>query len=65
MVHKVLDPKLAKLVKQNGEVEAQWLEHLATLAGSGLADTRWALIARTHFEQGFMALNRAIAEKQS
>ena len=24
------------------------------------ADTRWFSIARTHFEQGFMALNRSI-----
>lgn len=28
--------------------------------GSGILDPRWAAIAKTHFEQAFMALNRAV-----
>jgi hypothetical protein len=30
------------------------------LVSSGVGDARWIAIARTHIEQGFMALNRAI-----
>ena len=33
---------------------------LRTLDGMGNYDRRWVAIARTHFEQGFMAMNRAI-----
>ena len=33
---------------------------LRTLEGMGDCDPRWVAIARTHFEQGFMAMNRAI-----
>lgn len=31
-------------------------EHLA----AGEIDKRWAAVAKTHFEQGFMALNRSV-----
>lgn len=30
----------------------------------GIADPRWLSIAKTHFEIGFMALNRALSEGQ-
>lgn len=39
---------------------------IATLeiAGSTVADPRWVAIAKTHLQQGFMALTRAIAKPE-
>lgn len=31
-------------------------------APEGVADARWYMIARTHFQEGFMALSRSIAK---
>lgn len=31
-------------------------------APEGIADARWYMIARTHFQEGFMALSRSIAK---
>lgn len=50
------------LVNLNKEAEERLLRMLDLLASapSGLIDRRWYAVARTHFEQGFMALNRSI-----
>jgi len=34
-------------------------------APEGVADARWYAIARTHFQEGFMALTRSIAKPTS
>lgn len=50
-------PDKVRMVNANKELE----EHLLRLVESvQCGDPRWLAIARTHFEQGFMALNRAI-----
>jgi hypothetical protein len=46
-------------VNRNKLLEANVLRALDDLQ---IADGRWVAIARTHFEQGFMALNRAILQ---
>ena len=46
-------------VNANKEAEERLLRVLDAL-NSDMANLRWVAIARTHFEQGFMALNRAI-----
>lgn len=53
------------LVNTNKEIEERLLRVLDDLQKSsshvaGPVDARWLQIARTHFEQGFMALNRSI-----
>lgn len=63
-------PKAAvSIVDDNKAIEERLLRRLDALADfkirSGLAtagkvDGRWLSVARTHFEQGFMALNRAV-----
>jgi hypothetical protein len=46
-------------VNTNKEAEERLLRVLDAMQGDW-SDMRWVAIARTHFEQGFMALNRAI-----
>lgn len=49
------------LVNSNKELEERVLRHMDELAaGPGSIDGRWYSIARTHIEQGFMALNRSV-----
>lgn len=48
------------LVNGNKQTEEMILRLLDDLAKNGRADPRWLAVARTHFEQGYMALNRAI-----
>lgn len=40
--------------------EERLLRLIDLLVEGGTADIRWLSVARTHFEQGYMALNRAI-----
>jgi hypothetical protein len=47
------------LVNQNKIVEEHWLRLMDELQGKDV-DQRWLAIGRTHIEQGFMAINRAI-----
>ena len=52
-----------EIVNGHKETEERLLRHLDELAGFYCpvsVDNRWLAIARTHFEQGFMALNRAV-----
>jgi hypothetical protein len=48
------------LVNNNKEIEERVLRVLDAFAGDPSVDARWLAIARTHIEQGFMAMNRAI-----
>lgn len=48
------------LVNQAKRLEEQVLRHLDRLAENPETDKRWAAIARTNIEQGFMAANRAV-----
>jgi hypothetical protein len=46
------------LVNANKELEERILRVLDGL--SGKVDPRWLAVGRTHIEQGFMAINRAV-----
>lgn len=48
------------LVSKNKLIEEQLLRLIDILRKDKDIDGRWLSIARTHFEQGFMALNRSI-----
>jgi hypothetical protein len=56
------DEKVA-LVNANKLVEEHLLRNLDALLNKDV-DQRWLSIARTHFEQGFMALNRSIFQPE-
>ena len=49
-----------RLVNENKLAEERLLRLIEQLESDGIADRRWLAIARTHIEQGYMALNRAI-----
>jgi hypothetical protein len=51
-----------KLVNDNKIAEERLLQVIEQLVTEGVADARWAEIATAHFEQGYMALNRAILQ---
>lgn len=53
-------PQKVALVNQNNRLEEQLLRQLDLMAADLELDARWLSIARTHLEQGFMALNRAV-----
>jgi hypothetical protein len=48
------------LVNANKRAEEETLRILDHLAESGSIDKRWLAIGRTHIEQGWMAVNRAV-----
>lgn len=48
-------------VNEHKEAEERLLRHMDSMrVNPTLYDQRWLAIARTHIEQGFMALNRAV-----
>jgi hypothetical protein len=47
-------------VNENKALEEQLLRRLDDFKHLTNIDQRWLAIARTHFEEGFMALNRSI-----
>ena len=57
-----LDVAKDKLHEDYAKLEKILLERVDILAQSGFADKRWCAIARTGFEQGFMALHRALRD---
>lgn len=59
----ISDAKLA-MVNENKTAEARILAKLDEMPLIADVDTRWLNIARTHIEQGFMALNRSILRPQ-
>lgn len=48
------------LVNENKILEEQVLRRLDQLADVQLIDKRWLATGRTHIEQAFMAINRAL-----
>ncbi len=63
-IHGYREPSDAalKLVNENKIAEARLLRAIERLVSDEVADARWVEIARAHFEQGYMALNRAILQ---
>jgi hypothetical protein len=63
-IHGYREPSGAalKLVNDNKIAEATLLRAIERLVSDGVADARWVEIARTQFEQGYMALNRSILQ---
>jgi hypothetical protein len=57
------DAKIA-LVNANKDAEERVLRILDRLATQPGIDGRWFAIGRTHIEQGFMAVNRAVFNPQ-
>ncbi len=53
-------PVRVAMVNENKEAEERLLRQMDRITGMPDFDQRWLNIARTHLEQGFMALNRAI-----
>ena len=49
-----------QLVNENKVTEERILRAIERDTKNGLLDPRWAAIARTDIEKGFMALNRAV-----
>lgn len=52
------------VVNENKRMEEIVLQHLDELAERQGVDQRWYAIGRTHIEQGFMAVNRAVFKPQ-
>ncbi len=50
--------------KQIEEYLLRMVDALSSNTGNLVIDQRWLLIARDHFEQGFMAMNRAVFQPQ-
>lgn len=49
-----------EMVNANKTAEEQLLRVCDTLKMNHNIDQRWLAVARTHFEQGFMAMNRSV-----
>lgn len=48
------------ILNRNKQAEERVLRLLDELEGTRGIDPRWVAIGRTHIEQGFMAINRAV-----
>lgn len=48
------------LVNQNKQLEEHILRHLDTMKDASVIDQQWLAVGRTHLEQAFMAINRAV-----
>lgn len=59
-----IDPEVRKQVVQQKLMEEALLRRCKEIVDRYAADGRWASIAKTHFEEGFMALNRALMKPQ-
>lgn len=57
------DDKVAT-VNENKQIEEEVLQQLDALKERSDVDQRWLAIGRTHIEQGFMAVNRAVFQPQ-
>ena len=49
-----------QLVNKHKRVEEEILRHLDILKAEPSIDQRWLAIGRTHIEEAFMAINRAV-----
>lgn len=56
-----LDQDAQDRMAANKRLEETVLRQLDGLAQAGVVDQRWLAVGRTHIEQGFMAVNRAVA----
>lgn len=52
------------LVNENKQLENLVGDQVTKVRGADV-DQRWVAIARTHFQEGFMALNRAVFQPES
>lgn len=52
------------MVNEHKEMEERLLRRIDNLSAAGWIDPRWAAIAKTDIEKGFMALNRAVFKPQ-
>lgn len=57
-------PAAVREVNKHKETEEKILRQLDIYTGLPEVDQRWLAIARTHIEEGFMALNRSIFRPQ-
>ena len=57
------DDKVAT-VNENKQLEETVLKRLDALKENAEIDQRWLAIGRTHIEQAFMAINRAVFKPQ-
>jgi hypothetical protein len=57
-----LEGAVDRLHRIYAEAEQKLLADVDALATSGFSDKRWCAIARTRFEEGFMALHRALRD---
>ena len=53
---------IEQLHRRYGVMEADLLQIIDELAQAGFSDRRWAAIARTHVEEAFMAMHRALRD---
>jgi hypothetical protein len=54
------NPRAISKVSFHKELEEHVLQAMDTMKDPSVYDQRWLAIAKTHIEQGFMALNRAV-----
>lgn len=59
-----LAPEEVGLVNDNKALEIDVAEHWASVSVLPGVDRRWAAVARTHFQEGFSALTRAITKPE-
>ena len=59
--HSALTPGAISLLNDHAQMEERLLRHLDRLAARDDVDKRWLAIGRTSIEQGFVAVNRAVA----
>lgn len=63
--YRPLEPEMVELVNQNKLIEElvmRQLDRHVREHNSKEIDQRWVSVARTHIQQGFMALNRAVTQ---
>jgi len=60
--YRELDADELKAINQLKEIEERTLRVVEAMQGMLNMDPRWLAIGRTHLEQGFGAINRAIAK---
>jgi hypothetical protein len=59
------DPEKLSILRQNAEIEEIVLDLFDTMRQLPEIDQRWLAIARTHIEQGFLAVERGVKGRTS
>lgn len=57
-----VDPAKVKLVNKFKMAEERLLREAEAVREKQAGDARWVAVAMTHFQEGFMALNRAVMQ---